>query len=45
MNYGIHTTAAVDAFRAVMQDYMDGNITLDEMIQQAEDYYITQVGE
>lgn len=45
VNYGIHTTAAVDAFRAVMQDYMDGNITLDEMIQQAEDYYITQVGE
>lgn len=45
VNYGVHTTTAVDAFRAVMQEYMEGNITLDEMIQQAEDYYLSQVGQ
>lgn len=45
VNYGVHTTTAVEAFRAVMQGYLDGNMTLDEMIAEAEDYYLRQVGE
>ncbi|WP_028273256.1 ABC transporter substrate-binding protein [Atopococcus tabaci] len=34
-----------EAFRSVMQQYMDGEISLDDMIQQAEEYYNMQVGQ
>ncbi len=45
VDYGIHTTTAAEAFQAVLQDYIEGNTSLDEMIQQAEDYYLSQVGQ
>lgn len=45
VNYGTHTTTAAEAFQAVLQGYLEGQVSLDEMIQQAEDYYLQQVGQ
>lgn len=45
VDYGNNTQAAVDALRSVLQDYFDGNLTLDEMLEKAEENYTMQVGE
>lgn len=44
VDYGNNTQAAVDALRSVMQDYFDGSLSLDEMLEQAETNYNMQVG-
>ncbi|ALV21995.1 ABC transporter substrate-binding protein [Carnobacterium antarcticum] len=45
VDYGVNTNVAVDALRSVLQDYFDDKLTLDEMLEQAEEYYNMQVGE
>lgn len=44
VDYGNNTQAAVDALRSVLQSYFDGSMTLDEMLEQAEENYNMQVG-
>ncbi|MDE1547801.1 ABC transporter substrate-binding protein [Jeotgalibaca caeni] len=45
VDYGNNTQAVVDALRANIQSYFDGSLTLDEMLEEAENQYKTQVGE
>lgn len=45
VDYGVNTNIAMEALRSVLQDYFDDKISLDEMLEQAEDYYNMQIGE
>ena len=45
VDYGNNTQAAVDALRGVMQSYFDDALSLDEMLEEAENNYTMQVGE
>ena len=45
VDYGNNTQAAVDALRSVLQGYFDGSMTLDEMLEKAEETYTMQVGQ
>lgn len=45
VDYGVNTSIAYEALRSVLQDYFDDKLTLDEMLEQAEDYYNMQIGE
>lgn len=45
VDYGENTYVAVDAIRAVMQDYFDDRMSLDEMLEAAENYYRQQIGQ
>uniref|UniRef100_UPI00403F3EEE ABC transporter substrate-binding protein n=1 Tax=Candidatus Enterococcus willemsii TaxID=1857215 RepID=UPI00403F3EEE len=44
VDYGKNTQAAIDALRSVLQDYFDGKLTLDEMLEEAENNYNVQTG-
>lgn len=44
VSYGTNTQLAMDSIRAVMQDYFDEKLTLDEMLTQAEEQYTMQAG-
>lgn len=44
VDYGANTSIAEDALRAVLQDYLDGKIELDDMLSQAESIYAMQAG-
>lgn len=45
INNGDHTSEVDDALFAVIQDYFDDKLTLDEALTQAEEMYHSQVGE
>lgn len=45
VDYGNNTQAAIDALRSVLQDYFDDKLTLDEMLEEAENNYKIQTGE
>lgn len=45
VDYGVNTSVAYEALRSVLQDYFDDKLTLDEMLEQAEEYYTMQIGE
>lgn len=44
VNYGENTNVAEDAIRAVLQQYLDGTKSLDEMLEEAEKVYKVQLG-
>ncbi len=44
VDYGMYTNEACDALSSVLQDYLDGNISLDDALTQAEENYKMQVG-
>lgn len=45
VDYGENTQAAIDAIRTVLQSYFDDTLSLDEMLEQAEETYRMQLGE
>lgn len=45
VNYGQNTALAIESLRSVLQAYFDDEMTLDEMLEAAEEYYRTQSGE
>ncbi|WP_236620731.1 extracellular solute-binding protein [Carnobacterium inhibens] len=45
VDYGVNTSVAYEALRSVLQDYFDDKLTLDEILEQAEEYYTMQIGE
>ena len=44
VDYGKYTNEFCDAISSVLQDYLDGKMSLDETLEQAEDNYKMQVG-
>lgn len=44
VDYGTYTNEAVDALRAVLQDYLDGKVSLDDTLKKAEEVYGMQIG-
>lgn len=44
VNYGTNTWTAIDALQSVIQDYVDGSMTLDEALEAAQTNYDMQVG-